>query len=190
MKISEHFVRWRRVLTIPARTIGLMGLLGAVGLTLIACSRTASQQSGNAAPKPVQVQPADVKKLAWIEGSWRGTGEGIPPFFERYHFEGDALVMEGFEDGTLAKVTESTRYEVRDGVLSNGKSEAIELNETSVKFMPKTSMNSFSWVKKSADSWTAVLDVPAKGDKPARQVIYQLERWTPPTGTPATPAKP
>lgn len=189
MKTSENVVKWRRV-PVAARTIGLLGLLGAFGLTLIACSRTASQQSGTAAPKPVQVQPADVKKLAWIEGSWRGTGEGVPPFFERYRLDGDALVMEGFEDGTLAKVTESTRYEVRDGVLSNGRSEAIELNDTSVKFLPKTSMNSFSWVKKSPDAWTAILDVPANGGKPARQVIYQLERWTPPTGAPAAPAKP
>jgi hypothetical protein len=59
---------------------------------------------------------ADVQKLRWIEGTWRGTGDVDKPFFERYRFEGDSvLLVDGFEDETLAKVTDTTRFELKDG---------------------------------------------------------------------------
>jgi hypothetical protein len=131
----------------------------------------------------------ELQKLRWIEGTWRGTGAGSPPFFERYHFDGDdVLVMEGFADGSLSKVTESTRYVVQDGILGNGRAYASEVTDSSVKFMPIIDgKNSFSWVKKGPDAWTAILDIPSNGDKPARQIIYQLERWTAPAVIPAKP---
>ncbi|MFN2502099.1 MAG: hypothetical protein ABR530_08815, partial [Pyrinomonadaceae bacterium] len=32
---------------------------------------------------------ADVAKLKWIIGDWRGSGENQKPFFERYRFENE-----------------------------------------------------------------------------------------------------
>jgi hypothetical protein len=32
------------------------------------------------APAPKEIVAADLKKLRWIEGSWRGTGGGVPTF--------------------------------------------------------------------------------------------------------------
>jgi hypothetical protein len=143
-----------------------------------ACGKAAD----GADPQAVKLQSGDIKKLAWIEGTWRGTGGGIPPFFERYRFDGDqALVMEGFSDEALTKQSETTRYEIKNGVLGNGRSAATELTDTSVSFAPVDGKgNPFKWISKGKDSWTAVLDVPARGGKPASQVVYQLERWTPP----------
>ena len=152
-----------------------------IALVTGACSKPVD----NADPPPAKLQPGDIKKLAWIEGTWRGTGGGIPPFFERYRLDGEALVMEGFSDEALTKLSETTRYEIKEGILGNGRSVASQLTDTSVTFIPVDGKgNPFKWNSKGKDSWTAVLEVPASGNKPASQIVYQLERWTPPTATP------
>src|SRR5687768_6472983 len=46
---------------------------------------------------------ADVAKLKWIEGTWRGM-DGDEPFFERYRLAVTALVVETLTDATLSKV--------------------------------------------------------------------------------------
>lgn len=43
---------------------------------------------------------ADIAKLKWIEGTWRGM-DGDKPFYERYKLEETALVVEGLKaDGS------------------------------------------------------------------------------------------
>jgi hypothetical protein len=40
---------------------------------------------------------ADIAKLKWLEGTWKGM-DGDKPFFERYRFEGDSkMIVEGSE---------------------------------------------------------------------------------------------
>jgi hypothetical protein len=57
-------------------------------------------------------------RFRWLEGTWRGTGEGVQPFFERYRFEKDStLAIDGFENEKLEKVTDTTRYELKMGNL-------------------------------------------------------------------------
>ena len=167
------------------------GIFVVFGLGVAANAQGVDKPPANAVVIYPSFEPGDFRTLSWIVGTWRGTGAGIPPFFERYRFEGDnVLVMEGFDDGTLARVTETARYVLRDGIFSSGKAFATEWTDTSVKFTPVASArNSFSWVKKGPDAWTAILDVPANGDKPARQIIYQLERWTAPAVTPRNPSE-
>src|ERR1041384_5432310 len=64
---------------------------------------------------------ADVQKLRWIEGTWRGTGDIDKPFFERYRFESDSvLAVDSFADETLAKVTDTSRFELKDGEFGGG----------------------------------------------------------------------
>ncbi len=129
---------------------------------------------------------ADLQKLRWIEGTWRGTGDVDKPFFERYRFEGDSvLAVDSFEDETLAKVTETTRYELKDGEFGGGNEGfrwvASSIDDQQITFMPVTkARNSFRFERESKDSWKAILNWPAITDKPARQRVYKMERWPKP----------
>ena len=129
---------------------------------------------------------ADLQKLRWIEGTWRGTGDVDKPFFERYRFEGDSvLVVDSFEDETLAKVTEITRFELKDGELGGGNDGhryvAKSLDDRSVEFGPGVNVkNGFRWEFESKDVWKATIIFPANGTKPAGQRVYKMERWPKP----------
>lgn len=134
---------------------------------------------------PSRISKSDLSKLRWIEGSWRGTGDVDKPFFERYRFDGDsALVVEGFEDETLAKVSDVTRFELNDGEFGGGgegsRWAASEVTDDAVNFVPvKGARNSFRWQKESDGTWKAILDWPAADGKPARRRVYKMERWPP-----------
>lgn|GEM_PF-1271267 len=136
-------------------------------------------------PAPARISAADLSKLRWIEGSWRGTGDVKNPFFERYRLDGDsALVVEGFEDETLAKVSDVTRFELKDGELGGGNEGSrwavSELTEDSVTFAPvKGARNTFRWQREPDGNWKAILDWPAADGKPARRRVYKMERWPP-----------
>ncbi|MCA1817840.1 MAG: hypothetical protein LC746_15875 [Acidobacteria bacterium] len=104
------------------------------------------------------------------------------PFFERYRFENDStLAVESFDDERPGKATETTRFELRDGEFGNSgegaRWVAAALDANSVTFEPVAkARNSFRWQRESADSWTATLDYPAQGEKPASRRVYHMER--------------
>lgn len=142
-------------------------------------------QSSVQPPKPASITLEELKKLRWIEGTWRGTGVDQSPFFERYKFENDStLLTESFADETLAKVTEVTRYELKDGQFGNGGEGSrwvlTHLDDESAKFEPVAkARNSFVFQRESKDKWKATLTWPANGDKPAGERVYYMERWNP-----------
>lgn len=128
----------------------------------------------------------DLQKLRWIEGTWRGTGEVDKPFFERYRFESDSvLAVDSFEDETLAKVTDTTRFELKDGEFGGGSEGAryvaTSLDERAIEFGPAVKVkNGFRWERASRDVWKATIIFPASADKPALQRVYKMERWPKP----------
>jgi hypothetical protein len=125
---------------------------------------------------------ADLRGLRWIEGSWRGSGAGQAPFYERYRFVDDStLVVDSFADSTLAPVGESTRFELRGGRLGNAGTAvrwvASRLDARSVDFVPVAgARNTFTWRYESPDRWTALLHWPASDTRPARDATYTMER--------------
>jgi len=144
--------------------------------------------AGNAEPQepkqtPAKLTAANLQKLRWIEGTWRGTGDVDKPFFERYRFEGDStLLVDSFEDETLAKVTDTTRFELKDGEFGGGSEGsryvAVSLDDHSIEFGPAVKVrNGFRWERESKDVWKATILFPANKDKPARQNVYKMERW-------------
>ena len=152
-----------------------------LGLACTGCSKTTASQT------PARnLTTADLKKLRWIEGTWRGTGINQPPFFERYRFESDTvLAIDGFDDEKLTKVTDTTRYELKDGEFGGGSDgsryAATAIDDNSISFVPVVkARNSFIWKRETKDSWTAILRWPAANDKPAGERIYNLERWPKP----------
>ena len=126
---------------------------------------------------------ADVAKLKWIEGTWRGM-DGDKPFYERYKVEETAMVVETLKaDGSVDG--EPDRFELKDGEFGKGvgdrRSAASEITADYIQFVPavRGKLNNFRFERQSNNTWRAVLEWPAKGDKPAGQKIYIMEPWKP-----------
>jgi hypothetical protein len=133
-------------------------------------------------PTPKQLTPADLVKLRWIEGSWRGTGGDVPPFYERYKFENDStLVVEGLADETLSKVNDTSRFELKDGLFGSSTGDsgsvAIAFDDNSITFAPLgKASNFFRFQRESDNSWKAILNWTDKNGA-AKERIYTMERW-------------
>ena len=144
-----------------------------------------SSVSALAPQTPAKLTAADLQKLRWIEGTWRGTGDADKPFFERYRFENaTTLASDSFESEKLEKVTDTTLFELKDGEFGGGSEGSrwvvTAIDDNSITFAPVAkARNSFIWRRDSKDSWTAILSWPASADKPARQRVYKMERWPP-----------
>jgi hypothetical protein len=165
--------------------LALVSLFVIALITVCGCASCSSTPSAQGTSTPQSVKKfttEDLKKLRWLEGTWRGTGEGVQPFFERYRFENDStLAIDGFENEKLEKVTDTTRYELKDGEFGGGNEGfrwiASEIDDKSVTFVPVVkARNSFRWEHVSKDEWKAVLNWPATADKPARERVYKMER--------------
>lgn len=165
---------------LAAPLLGLVTIASATACTGSVSTTTNLTTTATPAPPitPKAVTTADLQKLKWIEGTWRGTGEVQPPFFERYHFENDStLIMEELADETLSRVTKTTSYELKDGQFGNGRSVATALDNTSITFSPLIEdRNSFRWQSESKNLWKAILTLPATATAPAKETIYRMER--------------
>jgi len=145
--------------------------------------------------------PADLAKLKWLEGTWKGTG-GEKPFFERYRFENDStLVVETFADESLAKIVDTTRFELKDGEFGHDmgvrRAVASSITENAVQFVPAPTytrpaangsgpppqpggdqnQNSFRFERQSDGTWNAILQWPAGDGKPESSKVYKMEPW-------------
>jgi hypothetical protein len=133
-------------------------------------------------PSPAKLIAADLQKLRWIEGSWRGTGTGDKPFFERYRFENaTTLAVDSFDNEKLEKVTDTTLFELKDGEFGGGSEGsryvATAIDDNSITFGPVIkARNFFVWKRDSKDAWTAIISWPASANKPAGERTYKMER--------------
>ena len=145
-------------------------------LLFAACKRSPYAQTNRPAAK--NLSTADISKLRWIEGTWRGSGVDQKPFFERYRFENDStLAVDSFPDEKLDKVEDTSRFELKDGRFGNGSYVASSIDDNGINFEPLANANnSFRWERVSENVWKATLQWPAKGDKPARERVYNMER--------------
>lgn len=162
--------------------------IGLVLLTVAGCTRTSpgnlAQKASTPSPSPKLINAADLAKLRWIEGSWRGTGDGQSPFYERYKFENDStLVVETLADETLSNVSDVSRFELKDGHFGSGTDDsgsvATALDDNSITFEPLgKSRNSFRFQRESDNSWKAILNWTDKTGAP-KERIYRMERLAP-----------
>ena len=165
-------------------------VLAVIGVSFIAAS-CSDAKVANVDPQPPVGQStpskkftaADVAKLKWIEGTWRGM-DGDKPFYERYKIEETAMVVESLKtDGSVDG--EPDRFELKDGEFGKGegdrRSVASEITADHIQFLPAVpgKLNNFRFERQSNNTWRAVLEWPAKGDKPAGQKIYIMEPWKP-----------
>ena len=150
--------------------------LTVVVLLVVSCrAKTASSQ---------KITVADLEKVKWIEGTWRGSGDAEKPFFERYRFEnGSTLAVDNFTDETLKTVDDTTRFELKDGrFASTGEKSRWALSQITVDaatFVPIVgAKNTFVWQNNKDGSWKAVMDWPANEAKPAKHVEYTMRKMT------------
>jgi hypothetical protein len=162
-----------------------IGLLTAYAFTSKPAVISANTPSTEATPTPAtpaKLTLDDLKKLRWIEGTWRGTGVTQPAFFERYRWENDTtLAVDSFENEKLEKVTDTTRFELKDGEFGGGSEGAryvaTTVDDNEITFAPVVkARNWFVWKRESKDSWTAIIKPVAKPDKPSKDIIYNMER--------------
>lgn len=146
-------------------------------LLFAACKRSPDAQTNQPAAK--NFSTADISKLRWIEGTWRGSGVDQAPFFERYRFENEStLAVDSFPDEKLDKVEDTSRFELKDGGFGNGSYVASSIDNNGINFEPVVgkAKNSFRWERVSDNAWKATLKWPAEGNKPARERVYNMER--------------
>jgi hypothetical protein len=167
-----------------------MLVLAIIIVSFIAAACSNAQVANSVTQEPI-AQPtpsnkftaADIAKLKWIEGTWRGM-DGDKPFYERYKIEETALIVEGLNphgspDG------EPGRFELKNGEFGKDegdkRSAASEITADYVQFVPavRGKMNRFRFERQANGTWRAVLEWPATADKPARQKIYIMEPWKP-----------
>jgi hypothetical protein len=142
-------------------------------LLFAACQRSPDAQSNRSVA--TNFTNADIAKLRWIEGAWRGSGVDQSPFFERYRFENaTTLAVDTFPDEKLDKVEDTARFELKNGQFGNGSYVASSIDDKGISFEPVTAKNSFRWERVSENEWKATLNW-VEGDKP-RERIYKMER--------------
>jgi hypothetical protein len=154
------------------------------GQTANGGSSKANGAASTAQPTPGRnFTTADIARLKWIEGTWRGM-DGDKPFYERYRIEENAIVVEGLkEDGTPDG--EPGRFELKDGEFGKGegdkRSAASEITADYIQFVPAVpgKGNSFRFTRQPDGTWVALLEWQASGEKAARQKTYKMERWEP-----------
>jgi hypothetical protein len=151
------------------------------------------------AQPPKSFSAADVAKLRWIEGTWRGTGENMDPRYERYTLDGDTvLVLDNFGSEKMDKPVDTLRFELKDGEFGTANTSAhwaaTEITDDSATFLrfapekPKgeapaghpqmaDSPRSIHWQNNKDGTWKAVIDWPPKGDQPVPQTVLLMERW-------------
>ncbi|MFL6468751.1 MAG: hypothetical protein ACJ72Z_12405 [Pyrinomonadaceae bacterium] len=149
------------------------------------CSNTSVGNQGSA-PSKVFAAPAkdltdaDVAKLKWIEGEWKGIDDD-KPFYERYRFEGSSMVVESLKDEKL-EVEDADRFELIDGEFGKGEGEdrsaASEITDTYVQFVPaiKGTGNSFRFERVDNNTWNAILEWEANEKRPAGRKVYVMQR--------------
>ena len=156
------------------RTITSVAL---VVLLFAACHRSPDAQTNRSDAKTFST--ADIAKLRWLEGTWRGSGVDQAPFFERYRFENEStLAVDGFADEKLDKVDDTSRFELKDGRFGTSHYVASSIDDNAINFEPVVgkAKNSFRWERVSDNAWKATLKWPAEGNKPARERVYNMER--------------
>ena len=85
------------------------------------------------------IPDADVAKLKWLAGTWRGV-QGKKPFYKGYRFDGSTMLVDSYEDATLKNVTSTSRFELKDGEfgtsVGDSRSAASSITDNSAEFVP------------------------------------------------------
>ncbi|HXT69677.1 MAG TPA: hypothetical protein VN700_07975 [Vicinamibacterales bacterium] len=162
-----------------SRTVAVLICVVCLSGWSLASPKLEERRQAQTAPlKPRTLTAADLQKLHWIEGCWRGTGGGVPTFYERYRFEGTTLLVDTIEDD---KVKDTSRFELKNGEFGSGadptRSVATAFDEKSITFANVGRAGSgWKWERVDANQWRAVIFLPATANRAAGERIYTMDR--------------
>lgn len=178
--------------------IVLVALLAAAFIASCTSGNGNSTSNSNTTPTPSetpkaaatpsnQITEADIAKLKWLEGTWKGT-DGKKPFYQTIRFAGTTMVVESFADESMSKVAETSRFELKNGeyghTVGDQRSAVSSITENSVQFVPAAILpgnpvkgSSFRFERKDDGTWNAILEVPATSSRPASENAYKMEPW-------------
>ena len=139
-----------------------------------------SQQAGVPLTAAKDLTAADVEKIKWLEGTYKGTG-GDKPFFNRYRFNGTTLNVTSFEDEAMTKQRESAVYELKDGMFANPSGDhrfaAVEMTDALIQFVSVTDGPSYTYkLERQADGSVKATLGYSDANGPV-QTTYDLERY-------------
>lgn len=168
---------------IVAISRSLVAGLAVVGFAITACTRADSPVD-----QPLNITLAQFQQLRWLEGTWRGSGEGYDAFFERYQWVNDSTIQKvGFTDSTLAIATDSSALMLRgEHVRSESPARSwvvVALDSIAARFAPeRNAANGFEWRRTGDGAWTARITWDSANV--ARERLYEMRAYTLPTATP------
>jgi len=139
---------------------------------LLAFAICAAPLAAQSAPPTFTV--AQFKSLSWLAGDWRGSGGAYPSFFEDYRVVNDSTMrMRSIKDSTFAVANDSSLLTLRDGRIQKGNSVVTRLHGDTLRWEPVPGRRGggFTWIRQSANAWTAVLDGPN-----GTNVVYEMRR--------------
>ena len=193
IRYSKLFIIFILASVLGAACAGTQTATNSAGNTPVTDPRATETPTSGPTPSN-SITDADVAKLKWLEGNWRGM-DGEKPFYERIHFEGSTMVVETLADGTFGKVTDTARFELKDGEFGNTvgdqRSAASSITDNSVQFVPApirqpdgtvspvVKGHTFRFEKQPDGTWNAVLETPATKAKPAGTKVYKMEPFKP-----------
>jgi len=125
--------------------------------------RSAHAQSSQRGQPTTAFAAADLAKLRWLEGTWRGTAPAEPTIYERYHFANDSTIeITYYNDSTLARPAGTGRVYLTVGRIFHtsgaGRWGASHVDDRGAYFIPQVNAhNTFAWKMVSPDQWTSTL---------------------------------
>jgi hypothetical protein len=174
----------------PARTAFL---LFGISLLAAACSKgdkpvDYQQPAAPAQPVPVKFAVTDFRKMAWLEGNWRGRQNDTTFFYETYHIVDDSTMLQGtFTDSTFKVKSDSAMIAIRgDQILDGGRTpwHATKVDSASVEFQRPNAKDFFVWTRETPDRWIARIHAFPR-DSGEKVIVYPMERVKPAASKPA-----
>ncbi|MEK7856031.1 MAG: hypothetical protein AAB288_08075 [Acidobacteriota bacterium] len=160
------------------------------GTASVGNSPTPAVNQTNTAPPAQGFTEADLAKIKWLEGTWRGSYK-TAEYFQRMTFKGSRILIETFTDGTLKKKGPPATFELKNGELIHSTGEqrwkAISITDEAVQFVPadppkpgEDGKASFKFERQPGNTWRAILETPETPTKPPLTKVYKMEPWSPP----------
>ncbi len=163
-----------------------------VATMLLLLAATAALAPG-CASQDAGVTVSQFQQLKWLEGAWRGSGGAYAAFYEEYRSIDDSTIhMRSFSDSTLQAATDSSRFELRQGVVVSSRDgqtqyQAVMVQPDRIQFRrPGATSGGFTYTRNTPDQWTATLHPSAPG---GAETVYVMRRLGPPVTAPGPAAE-
>lgn len=121
----------------------------------------------------------DFAKLKWLEGDWKGQMENKPPFFARYKFTNDSVIISySYRDSAMINAADSSTIFLHNGAIYDKGSSAIwvatKVDSAQIHFVPyRYAMNQFTWKLNPDGSWGIYVSLHNMSEASATEYVMR-----------------